>query len=527
MKKTVTLTLLFSFLLLLTGCKNKENNGQYIPIKLIGESEWKILDTETGDTVPGAHYKYQPTEIFCDKYAALAPDSLWYYYDIKDPKTRLNHQGFLDAGRFSRHGYAFVVKPESGLSIIDTKMNEVANLPEEIYAALPFSCGLAAVQNQNGMWGFIDHQGKVIIPMEYNRVLPFRKGEQQTVVSRRLGDGIYEASVVDRDGKILYSCQTSGFLQWGNPFDGYLPVVKDKKVVILDPKGEEQWVVGDLGSNREKYIHNVGFRNGDIVFYEGDKCGLKDKAGRVIIKPTYTSMYGCLLGKKYYIARKNHTLSGVVDCNDVVKIPFEWNSLEAINPNRLIGLKKGEAYLIDAAGKRIGNLVIDRYVMSYPPVAVSSSKLNTEAHVLQLLGYTNSNSYMGVRQGMLLGDMSHLIYDNDVVHETDTTIEYKISNRRKLILHFDRNIHKGKRPSGANKYNFDAKVLSVTFEHDLRTHSGASEKIQHMFDSLIMQKGYEQVGNGTFMNPIDQVQVTTSADPGWFRLKVNFEKSNK
>jgi hypothetical protein len=39
----------------------------------------------------------------------------------------------------------------------------------------PFSEGLAAVQ-QGGKWGFVDHQGRLVIPARYDRVKRFSEG---------------------------------------------------------------------------------------------------------------------------------------------------------------------------------------------------------------------------------------------------------------------------------------------------------------------------------------------------------------
>ena len=83
------------------------------------------------------------------------------------------YYGNADSG-FTAEGLA-VVENDEGLYGYINQYGEIA-IPCQYQAACAFQEGVAAVQNQEGWWGYIDTQGDVFLPFEYGGATPFDGG---------------------------------------------------------------------------------------------------------------------------------------------------------------------------------------------------------------------------------------------------------------------------------------------------------------------------------------------------------------
>ena len=84
------------------------------------------------------------------------------------------YYGNADSG-FTAEGLA-VVENDEGLYGYINQYGEIA-IPCQYQAACAFQEGVAAVQNQEGWWGYIDTQGDVFLPFEYGGATPFDGGK--------------------------------------------------------------------------------------------------------------------------------------------------------------------------------------------------------------------------------------------------------------------------------------------------------------------------------------------------------------
>jgi hypothetical protein len=114
------------------------------------------------------------------------------YLAITDPVSKLGAMTFITLDDFLpfSEGLTPIRSRVSGKSGYINKTLQLV-IPVSFKAARPFSEGLAAVENTDGLWGFIDTKGKLVIPYTY------------TYSPGRFASGL--AKVQSRDGKYGYA----------------------------------------------------------------------------------------------------------------------------------------------------------------------------------------------------------------------------------------------------------------------------------------------------------------------------------
>ena len=140
--------------------------------------------------------------------------------------------------------------------------------------------GLVAVEN-DGLWGFVDKNGKVIIQPQYSYVRDFHEGLAAVSDGGLMG-------FVDKNGKVIIKPQYS----YVDDFhEGLAKVERDNKWGFVDKTGEEVIPLrycGDCGAS--------SFVNGFAKIYQDNKEGMIDKTGRVIIPPRYDMLFDPIEG---------------------------------------------------------------------------------------------------------------------------------------------------------------------------------------------------------------------------------------
>ncbi len=136
----------------------------------------------------------------------------------------------------------------------------------------PFSEGLCCVE-RDGLWGFVDAQGREVIPLRYGWADDFREG--RTVVS--LDEGF---ALLDRDGlEVLPPVYES--LEWNSAY-GLVLAAYDGKMGIFDRNGRE--VV--------PMIYDwIGPPSPLILVRKGGLCGYIRPDGGVAIVPCYEDAF--------------------------------------------------------------------------------------------------------------------------------------------------------------------------------------------------------------------------------------------
>lgn len=127
---------------------------------------------------------------------------------------------------FTAEGLA-VVENDEGLYGYINQYGEIA-IPCQYQAARAFQEGVAAVQNQEGWWGYIDTQGDVFLPFEYGGATPFDGG--YAVANGRL---------IDKAGNIISTPGRNG---------EYLGIIGN--FILGRPSMDDLYCIYDLNGNQ-------------------------------------------------------------------------------------------------------------------------------------------------------------------------------------------------------------------------------------------------------------------------------------
>ncbi|MCA9803535.1 MAG: WG repeat-containing protein [Cyanobacteria bacterium HKST-UBA02] len=138
-----------------------------------------------------------------------------------------------------------------------------------------FSEGMAAVQNQSKKWGFIDPDGKLVIPYRYDRADVFKHGLAAVSVNDKWG-------YITKDGKVV------GKLAYWKA-NQYSPEGIAK--VTIDNSGQSHYIdIEGARIDNGKYYSCKDFSGGMGVVSDGSKYGAVDNKGKETIPLEYTAL---------------------------------------------------------------------------------------------------------------------------------------------------------------------------------------------------------------------------------------------
>jgi hypothetical protein len=294
---------------------------------------------------------------------------LWGY---SDPSGRLVIPArFEVAKRFAPDGLA-EVKRDGRWGMIDRQGQEI--IPVRFTSVTPFSDGLTAVGVDTGevvpgLWqlgprpgqrtaiterayGFLDRQGKVAIPLEYESVHPFQEGLAPVSVagpSTRcpavdMGRAILYG-LIDTKGRLVLPTEHCGI---GPLQDGLIrveyewPNLSDKRVGFVDREGRV--VIPKLPYDFAAERWSEGLL---LVRHQG-QWGFIDRKGREVIPPRYEDAWSASEGR---IRAKLGGRWGFLDLTGKVAIPFQHEYAGDFDQGLACVFVDNRAGFIDRDGK--------------------------------------------------------------------------------------------------------------------------------------------------------------------------------
>ena len=181
-----------------------------------------------------------------------------------------------------------------------------------------FSEGVAAVGiggEHKMRYGFVDHDGKVVIPMTFSRALPFREGVAK---AKSPDNGLY--GYIDHAGKWVVPAQfedaysfSEGAAAVSVKIDGVLKcgmVDRTGKILFL----RDYDFVGSL---------HCGLAIFRVSTAEGQRVGFVDRQGHVVIEPVYNSADDFSEGLAA-VSQPGTGVYGYIDACGRVVIPFQF-----------------------------------------------------------------------------------------------------------------------------------------------------------------------------------------------------------
>lgn len=202
-----------------------------------------------------------------------------------------------------------------------------------------FHEGLAEVE-MNGKSGFIDRNGDIVIPCEYDRVSAGGFDEGLCGVEK---DGHW--GYIDRKGQIVIPME---FSNAGRFSDGYAQACKNDKYGYIDKEGNA--VVPF------EYDGASSFQNGKVTVAVNGKYGIIDLTGVVVVPFEYDYIYSFHDGLAMVSKGGKY---GFIYGDGRVAIPVEYETASLFKDGLSIVSKGGEFGCIDTAGTVVMPLKYD------------------------------------------------------------------------------------------------------------------------------------------------------------------------
>jgi hypothetical protein len=255
------------------------------------------------------------------------------YLAIAQPLNKSGGFTFLDLSEFLpfSEGLTPIKSRLTGkYGYIDTKLQLI--LPVGYSDARPFSDGLAAVRNADGIWGFINRSGKLVIPYTYSRT-PSRFMYGRARVQSQDGRFGYinkENVVVIQPKYQTATCFYKGYAlvreAWTQPISlidssGAVVASFPKDLIYVDNAGPGPGISGTEQPEYPFYISETLKQlvdEGKGIFQKGMNYGLMDKTGKTALDFQYGWLSGFHDGKMFahysaFINNRTVNKDGIID----------------------------------------------------------------------------------------------------------------------------------------------------------------------------------------------------------------------
>ena len=454
--------------LLMAACSGSETTyqykTQYLPVQLVGSEKWSILDVNNGEVVAKDAFVNAPSPIVAGMFYVMNEDGSYDYYDVSAPTTPVaGHFGSVTS--FSDDGVAVCSRVGGSLCVIDRKGQVVKELPKEVSQCSMFSRGMAAFQNDNGSWGYINTSGDTIVPANYSSANMFLYNDYAMVIDENQpNDSTVSFTVINKNGKVMFTANSSEY-QPVQPYfiNGVLPVVKGDTLVCLNEEGKE--VANPID--------------------DSDKV---EKAGYADFSRTPSGDYIVIKDKK----------TGMVDKNNQPLIPIEHDNLIDINGERLIAVDGDTYHIIDRNGKAVGNVKFSNAHVSEDNPFATRGFIDTDLAAVALMSLFEESSACGANANTTLMDMNGMLGPDARMYAGSNTL---VMPQGPYIIQyvFDREVSSANADSTSASFNYDAKVDRVIISLNLNHCPANTEPaIVNKVESRLGTKGFVFARAGIF-----------------------------
>lgn len=472
---------------LMVACKEKSDypyETEYLPVQLVGSEKWSILDVRSGELVAKDAYDIMPSAVVSGMYSVMNDEGTFDFYNVADPKHPVNKVHYGSVTSFGNDGLAVVSRRGGPLEVIDTKCEVVKTLPKEVAQCGMFYNGLAAYQNDQGQWGYINVQGDTVIAAQYAQVHEFLHGDCAIVIDNHQdNDSAVMFTIIDKTGKRLFDCSSAEY-QLIQPYyvSGVLPVVKGDTIVCLDRQGKE---VPNPNQNHSAV---------DSAHYDD-------------YTRTAANLFIVLKGKKM----------GLVDQNDKVLIKPQFDRLVDLTADRYIAINDTVCHLVDRQGQAVGNVKFTHVHGGVENVPAARGFIDTDLAVASMMMLFGPDYCCGARPGTTLMDMNALLDSDPSGYVGANFVNYQ---QGPFIIQYMFNNEVASVPSqgAAPTFNLDARVMGVLIALNL-AHTGVETEptIVQKTQGVLGTRGFVLEGNGIFTSEAGPA-ISMGYDHGIFNL---------
>jgi len=454
--------------LVLTACGGEQSTyqykTQYLPVQLVGSEKWSILDVNSGEVVVKDAFDNAPSPVVAGMFYVRNNEGSYDIYDVNNGSQPVSgHYGSVTS--FSDDGVTVASKIGAPLCVINRKGEVLKQLPNEVSQCSMFSRGMAAFQNDNGSWGYINTSGDTIVPAHYSSANLFLYNDYALVIGENQpNDTVVTFTIIDKQGNVKFTA-TSDTYQPVQPYfiNGVLPVVKGDSLVCLNEDGKEV----DNPANDKAKVEKGGYSDfsrtpsGDYIVIKDGKTGMVDK--------------------------DNHVL-----------IALEHDNLIDINGERLIAVDGDTYHIIDRTGKAVGNVKFYNAHVSEDNPYATRGFIDTDLAAASLMMMFDETTCCGANATTTLMDMNSMVSTNANQYAGSNTL---IMPQGPYIIQyvFDREVASANADSTHAEFNYDARVKCVIMSLNVNHCPSSTEPaVVNKVESRLGTKGFVLARDGIF-----------------------------
>ena len=468
---------------ILTACGGNESTyqykTQYLPVQLVGSEKWSILDVNSGEVIVKDAFDNAPSPVVAGMFYVRNSEGSYDIYDVNNASQPVaGHYGSVTS--FSDDGVTVASKIGGPLCVINSKGEIIKQLPKEVSQCSMFSRGMAAFQNDNGSWGYINTSGDTIVPANYSNANLFLYNDYALVIGEnQQNDSIVTFTVIDKKGNVKFTA-SSDMYQPIQPYyiNGVLPVLKGDSLVCLNEEGKE------------------------VANPANDKS-LVEKGGYADFSRTPSGDYIVIKDGK----------TGMVDKNNQVLIPIKHDNLIDINGERLIAVDGETYHIIDRAGNPVGNVKFNNAHVSEDNPYATRGFIDTDLAAASLMMMFDETSCCGANANTTLMDMNSIVSTNANQYAGSNTL---IMPQGPYLIQyvFDREVATANADSTNAEFNYDARVKCVIMTLNVNHCPANTEPaIVNKVESRLGTKGFVLARDGIFCSDY-LTAVTMGYDKG-------------
>lgn len=338
----------------LSACNSKDDLGAmtHFAYQETQNGKWGIMGIN-GEIVVPPTFQGMPTPVSDGMFFVPRQDDTYELHSMEDPQKIID-ANYTKVTNFSE-GKAFVVREGENISCIDKNGDILFQLPPNITVAFSFINGLAPIQRDDNLMGYIDSEGKNVIPFQYILGTHFLE-EYAVAVFENDRENIY---VIDKKGNKI--TRINGDVQeetqstiganisiWNyGIFNGVVPYVANGSDFGLKNINGE--IILPASSQYKTISRSWG---GYCIYQTEQGCGIMDDSGKILIKDKYSLISSCNINNnKIFIACIDKKW-GILSMDEKQLCPFEYDYIIGIfNSSKFVAVRDKKFFLITKTGE--------------------------------------------------------------------------------------------------------------------------------------------------------------------------------
>lgn len=483
---------------ILTSCKDTPDRHATeitdMPVKIEGQKNWSFFGSD-GRLEYEDKIVDKPSLIINGVFSCTNPDGTYSLFTAtSDVPSPVPGCGRLHSVGWNHNGLVPVCEPGKRISVVNLagkKMFDIMPVDgvEIVETSLAYYDDLLMVVNANGLYGFIDTKGRMVVKPKYYSAGNYGEGRAMVEIPGQNHSDPKVFSFIDTKGNVLFDVPSNLRLQTYRYLYGRVVVRTDKgQMGFLDSKGRfEPAIAGAIGIgqyNRDYYTYLAKDGHSGVVSFKGDKH----------LKPEFESIE--ILPDQSFLVCDLKGVFRLYDRNGIEKFNFEkYDYVKYINNFGFICRNSLGTVLYNRNGRQeLQSMLTDVSFSRSASIAVRSDAYPDTDIYGQLGDMVTPYGFSKFKIGMPFH-----VYVRREPNENYASRNYIMPKVLKngdnvkftLTLYADRKICVSGNPSGKGepyKFDKDARLRMIQIDAQMTDNRWLSEQVGFVRD--IMNKGY-------------------------------------